>query len=443
MEFRAYQISAVARMLQSLGTYQASYNACEQGLGKTLQTIEALVHLYQGRFLSPRVLIICPLTVQGVWLNELAFYNKEFARHQPVTWLQGSVWKTAQADLPHSPIVVTTYATATKGVDKLVGQFNTLVLDEAHYVKTSTSKRTKAILGKLWPSVQYRICLSGTPFTNSVADCWTIFSRILPQEFGDYDIFVAKFCKVRHTPWGPKIVGIKNADILRTIIRSTFFTRYTKEEVEKELPPKQYQRITLGPEYKTPQTKEEKEADEKYVKMLQEAIIKGNPYVPPPPQNSSERLRKQGLQKASFVAEFTRDLLDQGIPVVLFGYHTAVIAEYIRLLGKYNPALVTTNLSGEKRTQNIAAFQSGSTNLLIAQLISGGIGTTYTRSSTCVLGEVSYDPAQVAQAIDRLHRIGQKDPVNVYYFVVQDSIDEKVTKILLSKSTDFKLILEN
>ena len=78
-------------------------------------------------------------------------------------------------------------------------------------------------------------------------DCWPIFSRILPEHFGDYWKFAYTYTKVKKTPWGDKFEGIKNADKLKELIRGNFFIRYTKDEVLKELPEKVVQRDLLGP----------------------------------------------------------------------------------------------------------------------------------------------------------------------------------------------------
>jgi SWI/SNF-related matrix-associated actin-dependent regulator 1 of chromatin subfamily A len=75
-------------------------------------------------------------------------------------------------------------------------------------------------------------------------------------------------------------------------------------------------------------------------------------------------------------------------------------------------------------------------------MVAAGSGITLTRSSNVLLAEIDYSPANINQAVDRVHRIGAKSQVVVHYFMVKGSIDQAIEEILISKTKDFNRILD-
>jgi len=96
----------------------------------------------------------------------------------------------------------------------------------------------------------------------------------------------------------------------------------------------------------------------------------------------------------------------------------------------------------ELRTKAVDDFQSGKTNLFIGQITAAGVGLTLTRASICVLAELTYSPAEIDQAVSRLHRITQVNPVTAYYFQVDRSIDDDIVKVIIEKASAFKQVLD-
>jgi SNF2 family DNA or RNA helicase len=94
-----------------------------------------------------------------------------------------------------------------------------------------------------------------------------------------------------------------------------------------------------------------------------------------------------------------------------------------------------------EREKAIELFQGGKTNLFIGQIAAAGIGITLTRASHCILAECDYSPATMSQAINRLHRIGQKNSVNVYFLLVEDSSEYDIMQILVDKIKAFDQVL--
>lgn len=444
LPFQERAIEETLSFLQN-NSANACYNACEMGLGKTVQAIVALNTLG-----CQKILVICPAIMRLVWQQEMNRWR---------TWPEGEgadvilsgkdtdAYMSGEQEPPFGTLI-TSYdlASSRPFLTWLESQsWDALVLDESHYVKNSRSQRTKACLGCIWPRAKYKLALSGTPFTTRVVDGWTLFRRMVPKQWPDFDSFANEHSYKQIKNIGGRTIvdyfGVKNPQKLRDIIRSNFYVRYTKEEVLTELPAKQYTKISLPIRYAVlPKGRTEKEKLEAEAEMIRRAIEDEKPV--PIPSCLAEHRRLQGERKAEAVIDFVRDLLEQDIPVVCFAWHKAVIAALTDAFRDYSPAVVTGETPANARKEAVERFQSGSTMLFIGNMLAAGVGITLTRSSTAVLAELDWSPAVVAQSIDRLHRIGQKSTVNVYYFVVENSIDEALTNTVMSRARTFKQVLD-
>ena len=432
----------------------ACYNACEMGLGKTVQAIVAANTLdFQLQWGEARILIVCPAIMRLVWRKEIMrwalvgekFFNEHLdptcviLKSSDITKMFSQSWKylIISYDLAAAPRITNYLA------DK---HWDLMIMDEAHYLKNSRANRTKAVLQRLWPKADFKLALSGTPFTTRVVDGYTLFRRMLPGRWADFNAFAEEFsyCQIKNIN-GRTIrdyFGVKNAPALRELIRSSFYVRYTKEEVLTELPPKIYTRMPLPISYAVmPKAKEEAEELKIEAEMIRRAIESDK--LPVIPRSLAEHRRLQGEKKAPAVVEFVADLLEQDIPVCVFAWHKNVI-EALRVgLEAFNPSVITGDTESSRRQAEIERFQTGGTKLFIGNYIAAGVGVTLTASSTVVLAELDWSPATTAQAIDRLHRIGQTDTVNVYYFVVENSIDESISNTVMRRTRDFKRVLDN
>lgn len=434
-----FQIKAIEQSVTFLRTKGSVYNACEQGLGKCLMAISTIDSITTGF-----TLIICPAVMVLTWRDEI---NKWIGGAIIRTVTKGSDVETAieemsmvgsddPADEYIPKYLILSYNLATTHINKLASfNWNVLVLDEAHYVKNPKSQRTKAIMLQLWHQAHYHIALSGTPFTKCVTDGFTLFNKMAPKIFPNYYSFANKFAIKEVTPWATNYKGVRNPEKLSKLLRENFFVRYRKEEVLPELPAKRWQNIILPEEYDV--AGPEKLTREEVTALLERLEVDKD--------TVSARVqtyrRLQGLAKAEAVIAFVKDLLEQDIPVVLFGYHLEVLSAYLAAFEEYNPAVITGETSQTHRHNEVTRFQEGKTNLFIGQMVAAGVGITLTRASNVVLGELSYSPTDVFQAVDRCHRIGQKDSVNIYNFIVDKSIDHDVVNILIDKASSFKQVL--
>lgn len=406
------------------------YNATEVGLGKTIETIHVAESIPGKR------LIICPAVMRYTWEKEIKL------------WTNASdvivITKASELGGLAASWVIVSYDFAAKYKETLaLLDFTTLVLDEAHYVKNAKAKRTRAILNHLWPKIPYRICLSGTPFTRSIADGYTLFHRLNPKAFPDFRTFTERYTNPRWNGFATVYEGIRNEKELSQIIRSSFYLRDTKAEVAPELPSKNWCRITLpnSLSIEHEDTEEEKKQHQFYITLLRQAIIENRP-APRPPQPIATKRRRQALKKCEAVAAFTKNLLEQELPVVVFAYHKAVIAQLESSLVAFGPVTITGETPAKDREKAIEAFQTGETNIILCNFQAGGIGITLTASCNVVLAELDYSPATISQAVARADRIGQKSTVNIYYLMIENSLEDSIMEILVNKADAFRKVVD-
>ena len=58
--------------------------------------------------------------------------------------------------------------------------------------------------------------------------------------------------------------------------------------------------------------------------------------------------------------------------------------------------------------------------------MAGGLGLNLTAANVAYVMEPQYNPAAEEQAIDRVHRLGQKRPVRVVRYIMQNSWEESM-----------------
>ncbi|MHB1547306.1 MAG: helicase-related protein, partial [Acidimicrobiales bacterium] len=102
-------------------------------------------------------------------------------------------------------------------------------------------------------------------------------------------------------------------------------------------------------------------------------------------------------------------------------------------------------LDGEtrKRDQVIEEFRAGTAPAFLISLKAGGFGLNLTEADYCIILDPWWNPATEAQAVDRVHRIGQTRKVMVYRLVAKDTIEEKVMALKARKSALFANVMDS
>lgn len=431
-----------------LASCQTALLADEMGLGKSAQSIAAC-----DLALCSRVLVLCPASARVNW-------HREFQRFSTIRRDFCIITKKNQ-EPEATQSVICSYDLASQ----LVGEeFDVLILDEVHYLKSPTAKRTHFVFGKTG-LIRYANkvwALSGTPMPNHIGEMW-----VLLYSFGatalSYNQWVERYCTFYDGPHGRQITGtqtIKTAEI-RKIIEPGMLRR-KKEDVLKELPPIHFTHMIVEPgpvdmelqdcfaKWYFPENREDElmakiEEEKKVAQTLTEAFDFTNNSVGRDTMRMLEALAKSvstlrrysALQKLEPVAAMIEEELMFGAyeKVVIFAIHKDVIEGLRVRLRKFGAVTLYGNTDPKTRVKNIDKFQNNPRiRVFIGNIQAAGVAITLTAAHQVVFLEQSWTPGDNAQAAMRCHRIGQTHPVFVRFVGLADSIDEKVSQVLKIKA---------
>lgn len=362
---------------------------------------------------------------------------------------------------------------------KIVGsimerEYDLVGFDEAHFIKNPQAARTRAVLGnpgKRVPGIIDRagrkIFITGSPLPNRPIEMWPILSTCAPKEFGNLRQFAKRYCDA-HEEWVGKTKkvwkadGASNVEELQERMRATCLIRRLKVDVLKDLPPKIRQIVPLIPTEKAKRLiAEELEIwDSKFGAerdMIQEAMsvalenqdkaaygqaVSRLEYIQRVAFMEMARVRHDlAVAKIPSVIEHIESMFKEGVKkIICFAHHHDVIESMIEHFGDSAVALYggTKSAGGanSERQQAVDRFQGDpKIKLFIGGIMAAGTGLTLTAASHVVFAELDWTPANVTQAEDRAHRIGQVNSVLIQHLVIDGSLDARMVQILFEKQS--------
>lgn len=431
LELLPYQTEGVRAILEILARRPAAYLGDEMGLGKTIQA-DAVRQGLQAK----SCLVICPAILRSNWVREFIRWGNLPALDYPLSITKGD-GKTVKAIKIHNIVVTSFDMTRSHSVlDALERKYwDLLILDEAHKLSNRKAQMTYNCLTTLWRRAEKKLLLSGTPVRNEIIDAFTTFNACAPDIFPAFWTFARRYTGCKRGHWGWDFSGGKNLPELRQKIRASFFIRRTKKQVLEQLPDKQYSMVRLPVVYKSTLTPMEREA----AKL---AIDRDE--LPAMTAHYMTERRLLGEAKADAVVEYLTELTEHKNRLVVFAYHRGLIDDLTR---KAQPLGTVLTIHGgtpmDVRQKAIDLFQSDApeTIILVGQITAAGVGITLTAADTCVFPELSLSPVENSQAVDRLHRIGQKNNVQCHILIGEGTIDEDISESLVKKMKNMKEVL--
>jgi SNF2 family DNA or RNA helicase len=408
--------------------------ADEMGLGKTLQVITLLA----TRPIKDRPsLIVCPASVVPVWREELARFYPD---------LQVDVLKTGHdfSGRKDSVIWLASYTQLRKHRALLDHhEFGYAVLDEGQFIKNPDAKVTQTCFAV---RAKHRIVMTGTPLENRQLDLWSIFRYLLPGLLGSRATFEASLNSDR----------VGTIERLRTQL-APFILRRTKNEVATELPPK------VEMELLCPLTDVQRA---EYARICAEGLNRlGNDVSAAMREKSFgflallTRLRQvccdpdmlpwmkaplSDSGKIALLVEKLSEVVGSGHKVVIFSQFVMLLDRVREALSTHFPDLPRFELTGMTldRQKPVHAFQStqGAAAMLVS-LKAAGTGITLHAADYVFLLDPWWNPAVEAQAVDRVHRIGQKSTVFVYRMITAGTIEERIQALKASKKDLFDKLI--
>ena len=237
--------------------------------------------------------------------------------------------------------------------------------------------------------------------------------------------------------------------------------RRLKKDVLKELPAKQRQVIELPANGCASLIREEAELEAKNataIRALSDAVAIAKllddeeAYA-----DAIASLRKaQGVQFEEMarvrheialakVPAVVEHVLNASEQVVVFAWHQDVVAKIKEGLVAAQKRVVTLvgGQTAESKDRAVTDFQNGDADVFIGNIKAAGVGITLTASSTVVFAELDWVPANVSQAEDRCHRIGQTDSVLVQHIVLEGSLDQRLARAIVDKQRIADAALDN
>lgn len=415
--------------------------ADEMGLGKTIQAIGVVNAA--DRY-SQHVLVICPSSVKYNWVNE---FTKWTTNGLTAGCVEGRTGKD-----PQTNVVVINYELLSSHQDLVRSvEWDNLIIDEAHYLKSGKSDRTAQVFGRkrakdekpaLRPIPFKRIMmLTGTPILNNPKELWPLIQALDPAGLGsDWFGYARRYCQlIEITRFNPstgkderigwKWDGADNLQELQTIMRDRFMIRRLKKDVLKDLPPKTRQVIVL-------------EAKKGLTKLLERDRLFYDEYVkqhgedvPPPEFTESAKVRKEvAIAKIPYLIDYLKEVLDETDKVVFFAHHHEVLDAVKAAFGHAATGFDgRTNSTDREMAINQFQDPTSGKRLFAGGIQAAGIGVTLTAARIAVFGEMDWVPGNNTQAEDRLHRIGQKENVLIRYVVLRGSNDERIVEKCIHK----------
>jgi SWI/SNF-related matrix-associated actin-dependent regulator 1 of chromatin subfamily A len=425
--------------------------ADEMGTGKTVQILAWL----NGRPELNRIVVVCKAIGKPHWQRMI----NRWVEDSPITkivqgsdsqeWIKLSKGQAGRAFLIINYDVLSRYA-------KLIHEKyepDCVILDEAHFIKNHAALRTKAAL-KISCGVDSIICATGTPIYNRPLDIWKIIHLLDPVTFPDKMGFLEKYFNYDVNGFG---IDFRHATLkeecaldLNNLLKSTCMIRRLKKDIMKDLPPKVRTLMEVDADSGTGAVRK---AEEK----LAEAVRKkyGQRKVTPkmllaamrsPGQagNMFEWMHLVGQAKKVAAGDFIEELLEEmedGKIVAFVKHHDVTDYLMARFAGK------VTGIDGrtpqDKRDGILQEFDTDpTTRLFVGSIDACGDTISLTAASTVVFVEQHYTPMIMTQAEDRCHRDGQKDSVNVYTLVLNNSLDVVVGKELIRKQEQADSMLD-
>lgn len=423
--------------------------ADEMGLGKTVQVIGWLnKHWPESK---PKVLIICPAFLLENWVRELK--SKRKYKLDVV-----HIIETKKATIPTSAnIFLCSYNIASaqyKELQKM--KFDVMVIDECHYLNNPEAIRTKRIYGisnkspGLWLTAKKKIVMSGTPASSGAHELHNMLLRLNPEAINNMKRkeFTALFSHEKNfsivsprtgrRKFITKPYGVKNADKLKTLLRKHYMIRRLKKDVLPELPEKTHSILWIAPDENIKVLQKE-ETREKFIQCASaefDSIEHLSRYAFSEKMATVRRLI--GEQKVNLAIDSIKYLQSQAGKIVIFAQHHSVIDALCLKIGTNHIKKITGRVPKKQRYKILDDFQNDYFPFLALQTDAAGVGLNITSASVCVFLEPVWSPEKLDQAVDRLHRIGQKNPVFAYHCIVPDTFDEYIFQKQHSKRLEME-----
>jgi hypothetical protein len=425
--------------------------ADEPGLGKTAQALLAA----QAANAYP-LLVVVPNVVKTNWAREAALWTPR----RPATVVHGN----GETIDGFADIVIVNYEVLDRHVGWLgdLG-FRGMVVDEAHFIKNKTSQRSQHVL-EVSERIRSKIgrpllmALTGTPLINDIEDFRAIWQFL--GWIDDKRPLAELMDALEDTGLVPGDPGFYPA--ARNCVVDLGIVRRRKVDVASDIPARRIADLPVELDDEVGRSIREAERvlarrmvaryDSALEARRSGAVVDGIDHdlvrrvatweredttTTKTDENVFTMMRRIGQAKAGLAADYAAQLARSVGKVVFFAKHVDVmdLAEETFAKRGIGYSSVRGDQTTTSRQKHIDAFVNDpDVSIVVCSLSAAGVGLNLQVASNVVLAELSWTDAEQTQAIDRVHRIGQGEPVTAWRIIAAQTIDTKVAELIDSKA---------
>ena len=382
---------------------------------------------------AERILVVCPSSLKINWMREIENFCED------VSIIKGKHWDPDRFTIINYDILKNFHTIEEKGkkyedweLRREIVEFNPdlIILDEAHYVKNH-----KSIRGKILKDISKRFktervwLLTGTPIANRPMDYFNLLSIIDSPVTNNWVHYAKTYCEGMRFKKGGKFIwvtnGASNLEELSSKTKRTILRR--KKEHVLDLPEKLITPVYLELE----NVDGYKNVWNEYMEQRKLDGKKGNPA-----KDLVEMTLLRtfiAMETVPYTIEKTEEALESNKKTIIFCNFNDEMDSFINHFGD-KCVCVRGGMSDAKKQHAVDRFQEDdSCMVFVGQIKAAGVGLTLTKAEIVIMNSLDWVPGTHEQAEDRAYRIGQKETVNIYYMLIDDTIDTLVWNILNEK----------